>query len=519
MAFMMKANSPSASLLRMEHISKSFGATCALDDVDFDLRKGEVHALIGENGAGKSTLVKILSGAVAADHGSIFLEDQSFKPSNPLASRKQGIAMIYQELNLAPHLSVEENIMLGREIHKMGFVQRKTMEASVEKALELVHHPEIETNTPVKKLSVGAKQVVEIARALVGKAKVLIMDEPTSSLTQQDTLRLFQIIQQLKRQDVSIIYISHFLEEVQKVADRFTVLRDGKKIHTGLMEDTSADELIQMMVGQKFVEMFPKIDHEVGEVMLQLKGLKGKRMAEKVDLTLRRGEILGVAGLIGSGRTETLRTVFGLDSVEKGTIVVGTVETKSGTPWMRIGQNIGLLSEDRQVEGLALSLSIADNLTLSRFSPYKKFGLLRLKKRREAVESRLKQVKIKARDPEQPVFGLSGGNQQKVALARLLHQEADILLLDEPTRGIDVMSKSQIYEWMGELVRQGKAILFVSSYLPELLGVCDKIAVFHRGNLIDFRPVSEWDAQSIMTVAMLGRMGNADQVDQSENRG
>jgi ribose transport system ATP-binding protein len=502
---MMSCPVPFESLLRMEHIGKKFGATCALDDVDFDLRKGEVHALIGENGAGKSTLVKVLSGAVTSDHGVIYLEDRAFRPSSPLASRQQGIAMIYQELNLAPHLSVEENIMLGQEIHKLGFVQRKTMQKEVEKALKLVHHPEIEPHIQVKKLSVGARQVVEIARALVGKAKVLIMDEPTSSLTQEDTRRLFQVIQHLKNQGVSIIYISHFLEEVQKVADRFTVLRDGKKIHTGRMGDTSVDDLIQMMVGQKFVEMFPKVDHETGEVALRLKGLKGKRMTAKVDLALRRGEILGVAGLIGAGRTETLRTVFGLDSIEKGTVVVDMIETEKGTPWIRIGQSIGFLSEDRQVEGLALSLSVADNLTLSHFSPYKKFGLLGLKKRCKAVKFLMEQAQIKAQDPDQPVSRLSGGNQQKVALARLLHQEAAILLLDEPTRGIDVMSKSQIYEWMGKLVHQGKAIIFVSSYLPELLGVCDKIAVFHRGNLVDLRPVADWDTQSIMTMATLGR--------------
>jgi ribose transport system ATP-binding protein len=231
-------------------------------------------------------------------------------------------------------------------------------------------------------------------------------------------------------------------------------------------------------------------------------------MAAKVDLELRKGEILGVAGLIGAGRTETLRTVFGLDAVEKGTIVVGTVESGKAAPWIRIGQSIGLLSEDRQEEGLALSLSIADNLTLSHSSPYKKWGLLNLKKRREAVRLRMKQAQIKALDSEQPVSRLSGGNQQKVALARLLHQEADILLLDEPTRGIDVMSKSQIYEWMGKLVQQGKAIIFVSSYLPELLGVCDKMAVFHRGNLVDFRPVAQWNTQSIMTAATLGRMSS-----------
>jgi ribose transport system ATP-binding protein len=251
--------------------------------------------------------------------------------------------------------------------------------------------------------------------------------------------------------------------------------------------------------------MFPRVDHEIGEAMLQLKGLKGKRMTERIDLTLRKGEILGVAGLIGAGRTETLRTVFGLDRIEKGYLVVGGVKTDRGEPWIRISQGMGLLSEDRQGEGLALSLSVADNLTLSFFAPYKKGGLLRLKKRRKAVENRLKQVKIKASDPDQPVYGLSGGNQQKVALARLLHQEADILLLDEPTRGIDVLSKSQIYEWMGKLVQGGKAIIFVSSYLPELLGICDKIAVFHRGKLVDFRPVADWDTQSVMAAATLGR--------------
>lgn len=513
---MMTLSSKSESILRMEQITKRFGATCALDDVNFDLRRGEVHALIGENGAGKSTLVKILSGAVLPDKGSISLDGHPFVPSNPLASRRRGIAMIYQEFNLAPDLSVEENIMLGGEIHKFGFVQRKITQRTVEKTLEFVHHPEIKSHLPVKKLSIGAKQIVEIARALVGEAKVLIMDEPTSSLTQEDTSRLFQIIRKLKNQGVSIIYISHFLEEVQEVADRFTVLRDGKKIHSGRMEDTSVDDLILMMVGQKFVEMFPRIDHEIGEIVLQLEGLKGRRMAAKVDLALRQGEILGVAGLIGAGRTETLRTVFGLDSIEKGILIIGKKKTGRGTPWIRISQSIGMLSENRQEEGLALSLSVSDNLTLSHFAPYKKFGLLRLKKRRKEVQNRLNQVKIKAQHPDQPVFGLSGGNQQKVALARLLHQEADILLLDEPTRGIDVLSKSQIYEWMGRLVQKGKAIIFVSSYLPELLGVCDKIAVFHRGMLVDFRPVREWDAQSIMAVATLGRRERRDQEEYSD---
>lgn len=504
---MKESNGPSLSefLLRMEHVSKNFGATCALDDVSFDLRGGEVHALIGENGAGKSTLVKILSGAVKPDSGSIYLEGERFVASDPMASRRNGISMIYQELNLAPDLSVQDNIMLGRELKKMGFLRNKAMQRVVENALELIRHEEIPARIPVSKLSVGAKQIVEISRALVGKARILIMDEPTSSLTREDTDRLFKVIDRLKNQGVGIIYISHFLEEVQQIADRFSVLRDGKKVHTGRMEGANVDDLIQMMVGQKFMEMFPKVKHTVGDVVLKLDGLKGKRMAAGIDLNLRRGEILGVAGLIGSGRTETLRAVFGLDSLEKGALIVRGIRTTRGAPWIRINQGMGMLSEDRQEEGLALSLSVADNLTLSHFSPYKKFGLLRLKKRREAVRHYMQEVNIKAEEPSQPVFSLSGGNQQKVALARLLHQEADILLLDEPTRGIDLLSKSKVYEWMGRFAREGKAIIFVSSYLPELLGVCDKIAVFYRGILVDCRPADRWNAHSIMTLATLGR--------------
>jgi ribose transport system ATP-binding protein len=497
--------SSSPVLLQMEKISKSFGATRALDNVNFDLQRGEVHALIGENGAGKSTLVKILSGAIKPDSGVMRFEGKLFLPLNPLNSRKNGISMIYQELNLAPDLTVEENIMLGQEIHKLGFLRRKKTLQEVKRALEVIHHSEIPPHLLVKKLSVGVKQIVEISRALVGEAKILVMDEPTSSLSQEDTKCLFKIIGRLKNQGVSIIYISHFLEEVQEVADRFTVLRDGKKIHTGPMEEASLDDLIQMMVGQRFIEMFPRVEHTVGDVVLRLNGLKGRRMQAGVDLSLRRGEILGIAGLIGAGRTETLRTVFGLDHIERGSLTVGGVKSIKGAAWRRISQGMGLLSEDRQEEGLALSLSIADNLTLSSFSPYRRFGLISLKKRKKVVEENIERVKIKAQDPHQPVFSLSGGNQQKVAFARLLHQNAEILLLDEPTRGIDVLSKSQIYEWMGKLAAEGKAIIFVSSYFPELIGVCDRIAVFHRGKLVDFRPASEWNTQGLMTAATLGR--------------
>ena len=493
-------------VLRMTQISKTYGATRALDDVTFELRRGEVHALLGENGAGKSTMMKILSGAVPPDSGRMSIEGRPYAPGNPLDGLRGGISMIYQDLNLAPHLTVEENIMLGRELHTAGWLDRGEMTSRVREALQFVHHPEIAPDIPVKKLSVSAKQVVEIARALMNRSRIMVMDEPTSSLSQEDSLRLFEIIRRLKEQDVSVIYISHFLEEVQKVADRYTVLRDGRNVGSGAMEGTSLEAMIQLMVGQKFTEMFPRVPHERGGPIAVLKDLKGTRMATAVSLSLVRGEILGIAGLIGSGRTEMLRTIFGLDAIKDGCLIVSGFESVRGTPWTRIGQGFGFLSEDRQGEGLAMALSLADNVTLSYFSPYARFGLIRLSRQEKAAADWMAKLKIKALSPLQKVLRLSGGNQQKVALARLLHQKAEILLLDEPTRGIDVVSKAQVYEWIGELARQGKSVVFVSSYLPEILGVCDRIAVFHRGSLVDVREGSRWDAAGLMAAATVGRV-------------
>lgn len=492
-------------LLLMEGISKHFGATCALDAVDFDLQKGEVHALVGENGAGKSTLIKILSGAVKPDRGTIRLQGRRFAPASPLESRRAGISVIYQELNLAPHLTVEENIMLGRERHSCGFIRRRQMRDRVREVLSLVHHQEIAPDVPVRQLSMAARQIVEIARALLEEASILVMDEPTSSLTGEDSQRLFEIIHRLKSQGVSIIYISHFLEEVREVADRITVLRDGQKVGSGRSEDISLDRIIGMMVGGEVKEMFPRVAHQPGRAVLLTSDFRGKRMPAAITLSLRRGEILGIAGLVGSGRTEFLRAVFGLDVVEGGWIRVGLDEILSGGPRERIRKGLGLLSEDRQGEGLALSRSIADNLTLSDFSPYVRSGFLRVGQQKKAGWEWIRRMKIKASNPGQPVQSLSGGNQQKVALARLLHQNAEVLLLDEPTRGIDIISKSQIYEWMGELAAAGKSILFVSSYFPELLGVCDRIAVFHRGQLVEVKAAEEWDEGGLLASATTGR--------------
>ncbi len=493
----------------MKCISKSFGATRALDNVHFDLKRGEVHALLGENGAGKSTLIKILSGAIRPTRGTMNLEGVKYSPASPLEGRKMGISVIYQELNLAPHMTVEENIMLGQEWRACGFLRRKKMREKVREMLRLVSHPEIAPDVPVKRLSVAARQIVEISRALLEKARILIMDEPTSSLSGEDRNRLFGLIKQLKGQGVSIVYISHFLEEVQQVADRFSVLRDGKNVGSGQMEEISLDRIIQLMVGKKVREVFPRLPHEVGPVALAAFKLRGKRMQAEVTLSLHRGEILGLAGLVGSGRTEFLRALFGLDACHEGVLRIGKEEIAMAGPRLRIDHGIGFLSEDRQGEGLAPSQSVADNLTLSRLAPYSRFGFLRLGLRNRAVERWVQRMKIKAQSPGQSILTLSGGNQQKVALARLLHQEARVLLLDEPTRGIDIISKLQVYQWMAELAAKGKAILFVSSYLPELLNVCDRIAVFYRGQLAEVRPASEWNDQSLTAAATTGRTSAA----------
>jgi len=499
--------SPNAPLLEMRGIRKHFASTVALDGVNFTVHPREVHGLIGENGAGKSTLMKVLSGAIAPDAGEMILDGRPYRPSDPSVARRLGIAMIYQELTLAPHLSVEDNLVLGLEDHPLGLLFRGRIRPRIREVFAALHHPEISPTERVGDLGLGSQQLVELARALFVKAKIIVMDEPTSSLSQQDTDALFEVIGRLRLSGVAVVYISHFLEEVKRVADRFTVLRDGRFAGTGLVAETSINAIVEMMVGRKLTDMFPRVEHAIGAPVLTLNDLWGDDLPRGVSLQLQRGEILGIAGLVGAGRTEMLRAIYALEPVRRGEI---RVETVSGPtrhahhPSQRLAQGLGMLSENRKEEGLATRLSVADNLTLANLRDFARLGWLNLRRQRDTARQWVRQMEIRARDVAQPVGDLSGGNQQKVALARLLQQNLDVLLLDEPTRGIDVGSKVQIYRLIGELAAQGKAILFVSSYLPELLGVCDTLAVMHRGRLSDTRSVREWNESAIMSWATTG---------------
>jgi ribose transport system ATP-binding protein len=505
-------------MLTLTGIAKRFGATVALDGVDLELRAGEVHALIGENGAGKSTLLNILSGLIAADAGSMTLGDARYTPDSPIDARRSGIAHIHQELALCPHLSVAENILLGAEGSRV-LLKRDEIHSRATHLLTEFGRAEIDPRVRTSSLSLADQQVVEVCRALAADARVILMDEPTSSLQRANVERLFRLIRQLRERGIAIIYISHFLEEVREIADRFTVLRDGRSIRSGQLRDVRDEELIAAMVGRQ-VAGFPGsrvpetsgnlATWQLGNPILEVRNLASPPRLHSATFELRRGEILGIAGLIGSGRTDLVRALFGLQQVTGGEIVTmergaGSAERgKSRGSALRAPSSplLGYLSEDRKGEGLALPMSIADNVTISRLRSVASHGWIDRRRQDESTSKIMQWLRIKAPHPRVPVARLSGGNQQKVAVGRLLHQDPDILLLDEPARGVDIGSKSDIYDEIVRLARGGKAILMVSSYLPELLGVCDRIAVMTRGRLSPARPTAEWTPDSIMEVAI-----------------
>ena len=484
----------SVARLRLSGIRKRFGATHALKGVDLEVRAGEVHGLIGENGAGKSTLMKVLSGVLSPDAGEMELEGKPFLPENPESARRAGVVMVNQELAIAPHLSVVENITLGAEPGGFFLNHRQAREKARD-ALSKLGRADIPLDLPAGRLSVAEQQLVEIARALALGCSVLVLDEPTSSLTATDAAALFRLVRALRDQGESIIYISHFLEEVQVLTDRCTVLRDGLTVSTCETSQTNPSELVRAMVGREVNELYSRRPRVAGEVILRAVTVKGGLRSVSASLELRRGEVLGIAGLVGAGRSEFLRTLFGLEELRSGHVEFRQ-DSRGISPMERWRGGMGMLSEDRKSEGLALNLSLEENLTLPRLGAW-----LRPKRLEAETRDWIRRLGVRCAGPAQAAVELSGGNQQKIALSRLLRNECEVLLLDEPTRGVDLGAKQSIYQLIDELAAAGKAVIMVSSYLPELLGTCDRIAVMGRGALGDARPVEEWDAHRIMLAA------------------
>ena len=489
-------------LLSLHAIRKTFPGLTALDDVDFDLRRGEVHILLGENGAGKSTLVKILSGAYQPTSGIIRLEGGEIRIYNPRQAQESGIATIYQEFNLIPHLTAGENIFLGREpMLKRGVIDNKRLHASAQEILDGLGVA-IDAFSPVHRLSVAGQQMVEIARALSMDARILIMDEPTSALTEKEIAELFATIRRLRDQSVSMVYISHRLEELFTVGDRVTVLRDGKVVGTRDIASMTKNVLIRMMAGRDVEEHYPRRRINPGASALRVSGLIRRGAFRDVSFDLRRGEIVGIAGLLGSGRTELVRVIFGADAYHRGTVEIHGRIVQIKSPHRAIRYGLGLLPEDRKNDGLILNLSVRDNICLASVDRLSRWGAMKKDEEQNIARRFVDTLNIKTTGLEQKALSLSGGNQQKVVIAKWLCTQSDILIFDEPTRGIDVASKVEIYEWMNRLTSEGAAILMVSSDLPEILGMSDRILVMHEGAIAGEFLSGEASQEAILECAL-----------------
>ena len=490
-------------LLKAVNITKSFAAVCALKDASFELQAGEVHALVGENGDGKSTFIRIITGAVLQDSGEIFLDGEQVRENSPPLSKSRGIAAIYQQPALFPELTVAENISIGEK--GKGFFGRVDWKARRRFACQLLDRigAKIEPETTASELSMPQQQLVEIARALGANARMLVFDEPTASLSADDTKHLFQVIRELRSHGVGMIYISHRLEELSEIADRVTVLRDGHTIETREMADTTREQLIRLMVGRDLSAVFPKRKVQIGDVVFELRGLGCKAAGIKnVDLAVRAGEIVGVAGLVGAGRTELANTIFGLREPDSGEILLRRKPIKIGHPCEAIDHGIAYLPEDRRRHGVVPDFPISANITLASLKKLSSFVGLDLGKERAIAADYTRRLGVKTPAIYSPVSTLSGGNQQKVALSRWLMTQPSVLILDEPSQGIDVGAKAEIHELMTELAEQGVAILMISSELPEILGMSDRIAVMAIGTIAAILDRDEATQDEILSIAL-----------------
>lgn len=485
----------------MKGITKSFGTNYVLRGVDFTIKAGEVHALMGENGAGKSTLMNILTGLHKPDAGEILIDGNQKQFDSPKEAEKFGLSFIHQEMNTWPEMTVVENLFLGNEIkNAIGWIDNKKMRAL---ALETFRELGVSLNLDeeVKNLSVGQQQMIEIAKSLLSDGEVIIMDEPTAALTEREIEVLFRIIQNLKQKNVAIIYISHRMEEIFKISDRITVMRDGVSVDTKRTADTNNDEVVRKMVGRDLADYYPAKTSKIGPIVFEAKKLSSERKFQDVSFQVKAGEIVGFSGLMGAGRTEIMRSIFGIDPLDSGEMYLEDKKITISNPNDAIRQGIGFLTENRKEEGLILDYSISENISLPSIDGFRKNGLIDTQAEKDFVELLMERLQVKAEGCDDIVSGLSGGNQQKVVLAKWIGIGSKVLILDEPTRGVDVGAKREIYQLMNELADRGVAIVMVSSDLPEVLGVSDRIVVVHEGKISGELQRGEATEEKIMKLA------------------
>ena len=492
--------------IEMRGIDKSFGGNAVLKEAGFLLDHGEIHALMGENGAGKSTLMKILTGVYTKDAGQVIVDGQEVCYKNPQEAEKAGIVFIHQELNVLFDLTVEENMFLGKEIHgRFGVCDKKAMRAEVRKILDRLG-VSIDPQQRMSELSVGQQQMIEIAKALMVDAKVIIMDEPTAALTQSETEVLFQVVRSLKEKGVSIVYISHRMEEIFELCDRITVLRDGSYIDTKRIQDTDMNDVVKMMIGREIGERYPLREASIGEVVFKVEGLTCPGVFKDVSFEVHAGEVLGVSGLMGAGRTEIMQAIFGNMPHVTGKLFLNGEEIHNHNPGQAMKNGIGFITEDRKTEGLMLEESIRKNISLANLGRISRRGVLRKKEERELVQKGIEELHIKCFGPEHECGRLSGGNQQKVVFAKWIYTDPKVLILDEHTRGVDIGAKKEIYNIINDLAAKGVAIIMVSSELPEVLGMADRIMVVREGLVRGILSKEEADQENIMILATGGNL-------------
>jgi len=472
-------------ILEVRNIAKQYPGVRALDGVDFDVLAGEVHCLLGPNGAGKSTLIKCVSGVVAPSEGEILVGGEPLPTGEPSESLARGVGTIYQELDLVDDLSVAESVFLGHEPRRGGLLDRETMRRQTAELLERLDHPNISPNAVVRDLRPAGKQIVSIARALSRQVRLLIMDEPSAILDDHEIETLFGVVRRLTVDGVGVVYISHRLDEVKRIGDRVTVLSDGRTVATGLPPDTPQDELVEHMVGRKVEQLYPeRAKGGDGQVLLQVRDVARRPDVLPASFEVKSGEVVGIGGLVGAGRTELLRLIYGLDPRDQGEVTVDGKSLPAGRPQAAIAAGLGLAPEDRKSQGLLLEWSLTSNVTIADLRKFRRGGLLSPRAERRAAGEQLRSLNTKPDNPRARARELSGGNQQKVVLARWLMRHCKVLLFDEPTRGVDVGAKAEIYRLIAELAKQGRAVLVVSSELPELIGLCTRILVMREGELV-----------------------------------